>query len=330
MELIIYHEIKPGVPCPDGITAAWIASARYPTAKVMGCQYGNVPDLVGGNYRSVLIVDFSFPRAVLNQWLESGIDVTVIDHHETAMNDLRCFGLEELIKGNAKGNGKAYFDMYECGATLTWKTLFPNAEPPAFLTYVRSRDLWLDCNLFADQIPNTLVVHEAMSGQRYGKSIGEIFGCLNKLSNLSEEQLLDWAWSEAGAKVKAKQRKVAELALNHSWGRFDIDGGRHAASVPVVTLNGPTARYISDVGMALYRAYPEAPFVAIVTDGHKVSLRSDKDGADFSVNIIAEHFGGGGHRNAAGFTCETVPIIPVDTPEGSAQGMAWLQGFIQG
>lgn len=326
MELIIYHEIKAGVPCPDGIAAAWIASVRYPTAKVMGCQYGNVPDLLGEGCRSVLIVDFSFPRAVLNQWLESGIDVTVIDHHETAMNDLRCFG-EALVGSGA--SGKAYFDMAECGATLAWKTLFPDAEPPAFLAYIRSRDLWLDCNLFADQIPDTLVVHEAMAGQQHGKSVGEIFGCLNKLSNLSREQLLEWAWNEAGAKVKKKRYKVAALALNHSWGRFDIDGGRYAATIPVVTLDGPTARYTSDVGMALYRAYPEAPFVAIVTDSHKVSLRSDKDGADFLVNIIAKHFGGGGHRNAAGFSCEVVPIISMSPPGYAETGMEWLHGFIQ-
>merc|ERR1712137_1121898 len=52
------------------------------------------------------------------------------------------------------------------------------------------------------------------------------------------------------------------------------------------------------------------------------------------VSLIAKHFGGGGHRAAAGFRCKIVsieeilmPYDPVDTVPGAKQNIAQLEAF---
>lgn len=113
---IIYHQYKPGSDCPDGLAASWIAAKALPEAKVIGWVYQTpAPDFLKSG-DSVVCVDFSFPAAVLNQWYSQGIEVIIIDHHESALNNLS--GLSDRILLN--------FDLSECGATLTWRHFFPN------------------------------------------------------------------------------------------------------------------------------------------------------------------------------------------------------------
>jgi len=80
--------------------------------------------------------------------------------------------------------------------------------------------------------------------------------------------------------------------------RFDTIAGYQ---VPVVNLSDN----ISEVGNALCKRFPEYPFSVSYcdrSDGQRSwSLRSI---GDFDVSDIAKKFGGGGHRNAAGFTTD--------------------------
>lgn len=141
--VIVYHQIKPGIDCPDGIAAAWVAKRKWPDAQLFGaCYNGGLPDVEG--IERFVVVDFSFPLDTLNGWRSLGIEVMVIDHHKTAMDDL----------GKFEG---AVFDMGESGATLTWKTLFPDEPCPAWLEYVKDRDLWN----FA--LPDSEEIHEAVA-----------------------------------------------------------------------------------------------------------------------------------------------------------------------
>ena len=139
---IIYHQIKSGTPCADGIAAAWVASKKYPDADVIGASFNSdLPDV--NDYDSLVIVDFSFPLTTLQTWESQGKKVFVIDHHKTAMADLSQFT-------------NALFNMDESGASLTWLHYFPDQPIPAFIQYVKDRDLW-NFNL-----PQNEEIHEAM------------------------------------------------------------------------------------------------------------------------------------------------------------------------
>ena len=70
----------------------------------------------------------------------------------------------------------------------------------------------------------------------------------------------------------------------------------------MVQLAADTDRLASDVCAYLYERHLEAPFTACITSQGAWSLRSDKKGSNTDVGAIAKSMGGGGHRNAAGFT----------------------------
>ena len=61
--------------------------------------------------RTVFIVDFSYPRTILEEMEESAESLVVIDHHKTAEEDLR-------------GLDYCHFDMTHSGAYLAWEYLF--------------------------------------------------------------------------------------------------------------------------------------------------------------------------------------------------------------
>ena len=68
--------------------------------------------------------------------------------------------------------------------------------------------------------------------------------------------------------------------------------------IPVIN----TGIFVSDVANTLCRKYPDAEFAACYFDlpGKRIwSLRSI---GDFDVSAVASKLGGGGHKNAAGFT----------------------------
>jgi len=317
MQYILYHQVKPGVDCPDGIAAAWVAAKAYPDAQIIGVSYQEDPPITPESGDIVIIVDFSYPADVINGWRDRGVQTILIDHHKTAQQMLQGLPVSPLIR--------QHFDMDECGATLAWKTFFPAEPMPAFLQYVRSRDLWLDCDLFAYPIPDTLIVHEAMSGLRWvmkkhaqdlsAHSHKYIFAAFDDLAELGQSALLTWADRCASSKLKAKREKCLAIASLHEWKTLnapdvekellDCDdwSGDYSYNIPVVELtkDGTEDRYTSDVCMVLYRKFPNAPFVACITSDGSWSLRSDRDGTNADVGAIAKALGGGGHRNAAGF-----------------------------
>jgi hypothetical protein len=70
----------------------------------------------------------------------------------------------------------------------------------------------------------------------------------------------------------------------------------------------------SDLCEALYTKHKASPFaVAWAFNGkqYKISLRADKD--EVNLAELAERYGGGGHRRAAGMRVETLPWVIYDT-----------------
>ena len=269
---VIYHQVKPGIDCADGIAAAWVAKRKYPDAVLIGASYGGeVPDI--SQYDRVLVVDFSFPLNILEEWDEQ-TELTVIDHHKTAMNDLSGFA-------------NAYFDMAESGATLTWKILFPDEPVPAFLEYVKDRDLWN----FA--LPLSEEIHEAMA------FTGRKFYQLDQLAKFTAEDL-QAALGPLGAKLlEPKRERIADIAM---FARYESVLGHKVMAVEIAETE---TRLTSDICSYIYKRFPEASFVVAYSYKSKenewsLSFRSDKAGNDFDVSVISKQFSGGGHKNAAG------------------------------
>lgn len=165
--LIIYHAYENG-PCPDGHWAAWAAKKRYSDADLCPGIYDRVLPVNPYDYDRIVIVDFSFKSSVIESWLSYGIEVILIDHHKTAMNDLGTLMNQVLSGLDIK------FDMAESGATLAWKTLFPDKPMPAVLSYVKDRDIW------EHLLQHTHEVHAAMSNMLKDFKLYDVLASLDQ------------------------------------------------------------------------------------------------------------------------------------------------------
>lgn len=265
---ILYHG-----HCPDGFGAAWAAwKALGDQARYIPVQHDQpMPDLEPGSH--VYIVDFSYPKHALLELAESMKQVVVLDHHKSAAAGLS--GLPTLAAvAQGDNNLGVKFDMDKSGAVLAWEFFHPDEPPPALLAYIQDKDLWR----FA--LPDSRAVGAALSAYPLEFEIWE---------SLELEQLKQ----EGQVLLRLLDRYVERLVQKAYWRKL---GGYE---VPVVN----TPLLASNVGNQLCVRFPQAPFAACYSDTsarqRHWELRSK---GDFDVSEVAVRFGGGGHRNAAGFT----------------------------
>ena len=291
-DVMLYH-----ANCADGFGAAWAAWMKWGDAvDYRPVSYGQEPptDLAG---KHILIGDFSFKQDVLISLGKQVKSLIILDHHKTAREDLRNFVHDDVSGDFWVGDDPmktvrwfddhqgipvvALFDMERSGARLVWE--FCHEQPaPRLIELIEDRDLWRFN--FEDTKPFGLWLRSEPFDFERWELISQELGDAR-----DNERLL----SEARAMQRFFDQKVSEIA---SLSRQAEVGGH---SVPV--CNCPPM-FASEVGHALLEKHPAAPFVACYSDQGKArgySLRSSDDRMD--VSQVAKKFGGGGHRNAAGF-----------------------------
>lgn len=252
--------------CIDGFTAAWVASVVHGDMAeyVPGIHGEPPPDVTGCD---VLVVDFSYPRATLIEMHARAKSLRVLDHHKTAQADLE--GLDFCL-----------FDMNRSGAGLAQDELLAGKNP--LVAYVQDRDLW------RFELPHSKEVNAWIGS--FDMTFDNWF--------LMNEQLLQRIGGivdQGSALLRAVDRYCAEMAKQARLLRFQ------GYLVPVV--NAP---YINTSELVGHLAeQPDTPFAVgwfQRADGkYQYSLRSR---SEFDVSELAKLFGGGGHRQAAGFTVE--------------------------
>jgi oligoribonuclease NrnB/cAMP/cGMP phosphodiesterase (DHH superfamily) len=252
--------------CIDGYTAAWCAWLKFgKDAEYIAAQYGDAPPDCAGE--DVLIVDFSYPREALLAIKETAKSLGVLDHHKTAQADLE--GLDFCV-----------FDMERSGAGIAWDYLLGRGTRPALVDYVEDRDLWR----FA--LPGSKEINAWIAS--WDRDDFQAWSLLRRDLETDKPD----CFAQGATLLRALAKQVASQGELASM--VDFAGHR----VPV--LNCTYA--ISETIGALAEAHPFAVGWFERTDGKTVySLRSR---GDFDVSAIAKTFGGGGHKNAAGFTVD--------------------------
>jgi uncharacterized protein len=264
--LVIYH-----ANCLDGYGSAFSAQHFFGESECELFAASHGEDVPAHKDREVYLVDFSFSRPILKQMCEQASKVTIIDHHISAAKELE--GLEA-----EHANLHLVFDMDHSGAVLGWMHFFPDHDVPELLLDVEDRDLW---NWQRDGSAERTA---AMMSYPY-----------------SYQQWRGWVDS-ADAAVKELLREGA--AINRFRGQMIERYKKRAhigevAGYKVPIVNCPSEIASELVGL-LSQGYPFAAGYMDKGEKRGWSLRSHgKDGAD--VSLIAASFGGGGHRNAAGF-----------------------------
>lgn len=273
--LVIYHG-----NCADGFSAAWCFWRKYGKGAdyVAGVYQQDPPDVTD---RDVYLVDFSYKAPVVENMLERANSVTLIDHHKTALEDLRPVK-ERMVFTNRDGRGDNfgwYCDMNRSGATLAWDYLFPGEDRPLLLGHVEDRDLW------RFKLAGTREIQAFVFSHEYS------FDLWDKLMAADQVELLKM--TAAGAAIERKHHKdVAEL-VGVCKRRMFIGGH----DVPVASL---PYTLVSDAAHAMAQGEPFAACYWDTAEGRVFGLRSAENGVD--VSAIATLYGGGGHAKAAGFT----------------------------
>lgn len=263
--IVLYH-----ANCPDGMTAAWAAHAAFgDLARYVPVQYGQTPPRIPAGTERVAIVDFSYPRAQLLEWAQFAL-VTVLDHHETAAEDLR----------DPEGF-RAVFDMDRSGAGITWDFFHPESPRPRIVNYAEDRDLW------RFRLPASRAISYWLRSFPYEM---EAWGtAAHRL-----ETAFDAVCGEASALLTLVDQQVSTMCQQSRWA-FIGDW-----RVPVVNATV----FFSEIGEELCRRYPEAQFAAYYMDRRDGRRQWGLRSTGFNVAEVAKRYGGGGHAQAAGFTTE--------------------------
>ncbi len=291
-DLFIYHGC-----CDDGFGAAWAVWRKWgdEVAYVPG-NYGKpIPDVTG---KHVLFVDFSLKKEEMREAGRTAASIIVLDHHKTAQAELwewgggdpiqdlgrQLDGVETILARNLLQCGlpiNAYFDMDSSGARMAWEfchELERNGAPPQMIALIEDRDLWRFA--YGDR---TRKFSAAL------RTYPHDFEVWNDIAGRPDSLI------EEGVSILRGHQKIVEQCCEHAF-EMTIAGHR----VPVVNV---PYHYASDCAHHLLITRPAAPFACAWFqrgDGvRQFSLRSEDSRVD--VSEIAKRFGGGGHRNAAGF-----------------------------
>lgn len=269
-DLCIYHG-----GCDDGFCAALIIRYMWPEIKFYPGVYGKEPPDVTG--KRVIMVDFSYKRPIMEAMAKTVASLFVLDHHKTAQEDLA--GLEEwAAKEGIIAPVEVTFDMDHSGAWLAWNFCHTDAPTPEFVNLIEDRDLWRFA--YGDRTR-----HFSAALRTYPMDFDTWIVLTSRVDLLVEEGKIILRAHQANIK------KFLEDSFMERIGTYEVP----CCNVPY--------HYASDTAHELLKRYPNAPFTAAWFkrgDGlFQASLRSEDHRLD--VSEIAKRYGGGGHRNAAGF-----------------------------
>lgn len=260
--------------CQDGFGAAYAVWKRFGAqVKFHPGRFDHPPPVVTGE--TVYIVDFSYPAEVLRALAAEAAQITILDHHQTAEKNLRPLLDAGVVQGE--------FDQQRSGAGMAWDWCFPGQPRPALLNYIEDRDLWRHA------LPDSRAVSLALRVYPLDFEIWD--GLMEAVETLRTEGKIILRYND---------QRLAELKPQ---ARRAMIGGHN---VPVI--NAP-AYLASDLAHQLAQGEAFAAVYFDAPDGRHISLRSTPGGLD--VSLVAESYGGGGHRHAAGFRAPLPPLLSV-------------------
>ena len=248
--------------CSDGFGACWAAHKLLGNkAAYFAGKHGAPPPDVTG--KNVAILDFSYDRNVIEAMLTQADTLIILDHHKTAAEKLG--GLPAL-----------HFDNFHSGAILSWNFFHPGKESPRFLRYIEDRDLWK---------------WELPYSREFSAAFDMVPFDFFEFEKFEDDSVVDDAINRGKyilAYSKTVIKKIADHAIERRW-----------RGKKVMVVN--SSHWMSEIGSKLA---VDCDFVVIWYYDHenrktKVSLRSFHE--DIDVSDIAQIYGGGGHKKAAGF-----------------------------
>jgi hypothetical protein len=269
----IYH-----AGCPDGFGAAWAAWLVWGEHGVYIAR-GHSDALraqeLAGDY--VLFADIAPPLRAYRPLAQHAAQLVVLDHHLSAQ---RAFEEDPFLARELAGGGHdVRFDLSRAGCALAWELLHGDEPLPDLLAYVEDQDLW------RWKLPQSREVNAAIA------SYPREFSAWSALAAAPVDAL-----AEQGAPILRAQRREVERALANAQplalGPLRVEG-----------VNARTQRAEIGHELATRARFGTACGAVYRVEGRRVDVSLYSIG-DLDVAALAMSFGGGGHKNAAGFSVD--------------------------
>lgn len=259
----------------DGFGSAWVAWKKFGDKADYFAVDFDKPMIAGLKNKEIYILDFCYSEKEMKALLKNNKKVVVIDHHITRGDIFKL--LKEYV-----------WDIKHAGCVLTWQYFYSGKKIPKMIKYIEDLDMWSfklkntrEITLFLESLPRDFKLWNKI-----------ILGMENKKS-FSEYLKKGMVMADFVDKV------IHILALNAENAFFE--------GKKVSVVNSPI--FNSELGNYLLKK-KKNPIVLIwsLKNGEiRVSLRSQKE---VDVSKIAQKYGGGGHKQAAGFYLEAGQQIP--------------------
>ena len=318
--LVIYH-----ASCADGFGAAFAAWLKLgDEAKYVACQYGDdAPDGCTMSHslegRDIYILDFSFPRDQMDFFFKHAKRVVWLDHHASVFKD---WGIPLNVIGNNEyfsiedTSHRVLLDNNKSGAYLAWEYFHPGTDVPLLIRHIDDYDRW------QFKMEGTKAFQKALWSRPFDFKAWQIIF----LTPGYEANAYKFAYTEGDAILRAHEQNVQSVVKG---------GARPCSIVPAIInssdsykapwvwwhdeecgdtcgANGIAANcpphLASDVGHELANQSGTFGLLWSIDKDNicKCSLRSN---GDYDVSAIARNFGGGGHKNAAGFSVDIQTLL---------------------
>lgn len=261
-QIVVLYHAK----CADGFGAAWAAWKKFGNqAEYIPLEHQKPPPL-GLKGKELYFLDFTYPTPITKKLIQENKRVTAVDHHISVK--------EAVLKTH-----KYLFDIKHSAAVLSWKYFHPVHPLPRLLKHIEDIDLW------KFKLPRTREIIAFLETNPFN------FKTWDGIRRGFDKPKTRKLYIEEGKRILIYQEKLIE----HLTEGADLV---HFAGRNVLVVNSPV--FHSQIGNFLAKKRPPIGIVWSAVGGAvRVSLRSN---GKVDVSKIAARFGGGGHKNAAGFT----------------------------
>lgn len=218
----------------------------------------------------------------MDRIISAAVYTVWLDHHKTAFE---LYGVESCADFfRTERSSYLHLSDEKSGALLAWEYFYPDTVIPPLILDIDDRDRWQHKRIWSGRVHAALLLQEELDPIAAAEMLHEPKTYVRLVQD-----------GNIALKVSAsmQERIVEEWRTCNVLGKY----GR-AINSPVLQseLGNELAVDCGSYGLVWHT----------MSDGRvKVSLRST---GDYDVAELAKQFGGGGHKNAAGFTCSSAVL----------------------
>ena len=263
------------------------------SAAIVNSYYKNNIEFIGYNYNEdivknidegtiVILVDITLPLDDM-LWLEKNVKLIWIDHHKLRINKVYDAGFKNI-------DGLRCLDGTKSASDLTWEFFYPNKTIPESIYLIGRFDVW-------DHLKNW---DTHILPFQYGLKLEK--DTKTPKSDIWKDIFKDKINSE----ILQNGRIVLKHAKNEAEYLYDkMSTNKIINNLTWKIINTPTAPDAFD-HILDWQTFDVFCTYRIGQYFCSASLRSN---SEIDVAKIAEKYGGGGHKNSAGFKTKNIKIF---------------------